>query len=114
RVSNPDVACPIHRDAGHPTVEPFRRIRTLLIQGWIAFFVEAELIPAHAPATSLRSDRVRGDDRLVAHDLAVYESLHDLVALHVEPAFGTGLRHAARQLAVTQVVIRRNTAPHGT
>jgi len=49
---------------------------------------------------------MRRDDRLVSSEPAVHQSVHDLIALHVEPAFGIGLRDAARQLAVTQVVIR--------
>src|SRR5579863_4616184 len=109
RVSDADVAFIVHRDAGHPSKQAFRRIRPLLVQRWIALFVEAELVPTDSATTGLSSNRVRGDDRLVSTDSAVDESLHDLVGLHIEAALGSGLRDAARQLPIAQVVVWRNT-----
>ena len=43
----------------------------------------------------------------------VDEPRHDLVALRVEPPLGARLRHAVRELAAAQVVIRRDGDLHG-
>jgi hypothetical protein len=48
------------------------------------------------------------DDRLLGPNAAIHQPGHDLVALRVESAIGTWLRHAIGQLAVAQIPIWRH------
>src|SRR5678815_419255 len=75
--------------------------------------VDAQLVPAHAPASARRVHRVHCDDGLVVPDPAIHEARHDLVTLRVEPPIDPGLRHAVRELAVAQVVVWRDRNPRG-
>ena len=54
------------------------------------------------------------NDRFVAVDVPVYQALHQLVALGVEPTVGVGLRHAVGELSVAEIVVGRHGDPGRT
>jgi hypothetical protein len=80
----------------------------LLIKPDTTVIADAELVPANAAAARCGIDRMHGDDRLLAADAPIHDAGHDLVALRVEPALDSRLRNAIRELAVAEILIRRN------
>ena len=107
-VSNADVTGTVHSGAGHPAVKLVGRVGALLVQHRIAFGVQAELIPAHSAAPSSGINGMDRNQGFVVAEIAIDEALHDLVALRIEADCGVGLRHAAGQLAVAEIVVRRH------
>ena len=67
-----------------------RRERTLLKKLGIAMLVEAKFVPADPSAACNRVDRLHREDGFVAVELAIDQSLHDLIALRVQIAVGSG------------------------
>src|SRR3954467_8195591 len=100
RVSDADIAELVDRRGRQPAEEPVGRVGALLMQCDAALSIDPELIPADAAATTLRVDRVHGNDRFPITDAAVDQPRHDLVALCVEAPFDSRLRHTTGQLAV--------------
>ena len=105
RIADADVSLAVHGHTSQPAIESAGRVGPLLVQNRVAPLIQAELVPTHAASLRGGGHRVLGQDGFLTPDSAIHQPLDQLVALRIEPAGGPGLRNAAAQLAVAEIVI---------